>query len=136
MDACIMVIEDSRDIRELLCDLLTDEGYAVALYATPDTAIADLERIKPDLIILDWLFGRDPLGLEVLQSLRLRSRWASLPVLICTAATRQVQDLEPFLARRGAALVYKPFQADELCAAIKTAIRDAEGAVGPYRLAV
>lgn len=127
MDACIMVIEDSQDIRELLCDLLTDEGYAVALYAAPGAALADLERIKPDLIILDWLFDRDPLGMEVLQSLRLRAPWADLPVLICSAATRQIQELEPFLARRGALLMYKPFLVDELCAAIETALSAAQG---------
>ena len=55
MEPYIMVIADSQALREQLCDLLTDEGYAVALYATPVAAKADLDRLNPDLVVLDWL---------------------------------------------------------------------------------
>jgi DNA-binding response OmpR family regulator len=116
---------------ELLCDLLTDEGYAVALYAAPGAALADLERIKPDLIILDWLFESRPPWHGVLQIAALRTPWANFPVLICSAATRQIQELEPFLAQRGALLMYKPFLVDELCAAIETALCTAQGVGRP-----
>lgn len=126
MDACILVIEDSQDIRELLCDLLTDEGYAVVVYASPMAAVADLDRIQPDLIILDWLFGREPLGFQVLESLRLRTARAEIPVIICSAATRQLEDLAPFLQCQGIQVVSKPFIADELVATVSTKLQDGQ----------
>ena len=55
MEPYVMVIANSQDFREQLCDLLTGEGYAVALYATPVAAKADLDRLNPDLVVLNWL---------------------------------------------------------------------------------
>ncbi len=126
MEACIMVIEDNQDIRELLCDLLTDEDYAVAVYASPEAAIGDIDRVKPDLIILDWLFDRKPLGLQMLQSLRLRSTWKGIPVVVCSGATRHLENMESHLHRRGALVVYKPFLADELLDVVRAALQPAQ----------
>ena len=126
MEACIMVIEDNQDIRELLCDLLTDEDYAVAVYASPEAALVDMDRVKPDLIVLDWLFDRKPLGLQLLQSLRLRSSWGSIPVVICSGANRHLESMEPQLRRRGAQVVYKPFLADEFLDVIRAALQPAQ----------
>lgn len=126
MEACIMVIEDNQDIRELLCDLLTDEDYAVAVYASPEAAIGDIDRVKPDLIILDWLFDRKPRGLQMLQSLRLRSGWKGIPVVICSGANRHLESMEPHLHRRGAQVVYKPFPADELLDVVRAALQPAQ----------
>ena len=135
MEPCIVVIEGSRDVRELLCDLFTDAGYAVAVYATHEAAIADLSRMQPDVIVLDWLFERAAAGLQVLQSLRLRSASSGLPVVIFSPATREMQDLEAFLLRRGVRVVYKPFLAGELLATVDAAVRDARGAPGPAQAA-
>ena len=59
MEPYVMVIANSQDFREQLCDLLTGEGYAVALYATPVAAKADLDRLNPDLIVLDRLIDQE-----------------------------------------------------------------------------
>ncbi len=126
MEACIMVIEDNQDVRELLCDLLTDEDYAVAVYASPQAAIVDIDRVRPDLIILDWLFDRKPLGLQMLQSLRLRSTSKAIPVVICSGASRHLENMEPRLHRSGALVVYKPFLADELLAVVRAALQPAQ----------
>jgi DNA-binding response OmpR family regulator len=124
MEACVMVIEDDQDIRELLCELLTDEGYAVGVYATPSAAVADLQRLKPDLIILDWLFDRKASGLSMLQRLQLQPTTTTLPVIICSAAVKQIQELEPVLSRRGVQIVFKPFAIDELLKAVRGSLQN------------
>ena len=127
MTPCIMVIESNQCLRELLCDVLTDEDYAVVVYATPEPALADLPRIKPDVIILDWCLGWEERGMQVLQQLRLRPAGAMLPVLVCSAATCQVQELEPFLQTRNVTVVYKPFGVEEVLGAINAVIEGTGG---------
>jgi DNA-binding response OmpR family regulator len=63
MPPLILVIEDDPSILALYDEALTMEGYTVALYADLIPALADLEYVHPDLIILDWLFGAGVLGI-------------------------------------------------------------------------
>ena len=70
MPRCIMVIDDTPAILELYRDLLTDEGYAVASYARPLRDLAEVERIEPDLIIIDYLMGGEKVGWHLLQLLQ------------------------------------------------------------------
>ncbi|MEO0915302.1 MAG: response regulator, partial [Pseudomonadota bacterium] len=52
----ILIVDDERDIRELVGDILKDEGHAVRLAGDSDTAMAEINGDAPDLIILDiWL---------------------------------------------------------------------------------
>lgn len=125
MALCIAVIANRRELRELLCDVLTDEDHAVAVYAAAEPALVDVPRIKPDLIVLDWHFGREEDGIQVLQQVRLHAASTDLPVLVCSLATRQVVELEPFLQARNVRVVYKPFIVEDVLAAIN---RCAEGA--------
>ncbi|HSH83461.1 MAG TPA: hypothetical protein VLA19_33425 [Herpetosiphonaceae bacterium] len=51
----IMIMDDAAEIIELLHDLITDEGYDVCAYAMLQD-LSEVERVNPDLIILDLLF--------------------------------------------------------------------------------
>ena len=56
--ADILIVDDESDIRELISDLLEDEGHGAREAADADGAFAAIERAQPDLIILDiWLQG-------------------------------------------------------------------------------
>ncbi len=123
MAAQIMAINDDQDTLQMYSDLLTYEGYAVACYQTPDLALADFQAVKPDLVILDWFFDREPLGARALHELKLQPSTTSIPVLICTVATKTVQELEDALRAQGIGVVYKPFVVDDFLAAIATALR-------------
>ena len=43
----ILVVDDERDIRELICDILRDEGYATRMAGTSDACMAELNRAAP-----------------------------------------------------------------------------------------
>ena len=109
MPARIMVVNDTQEILELFEDLLTDEGYEVALYSFGIEDLDEVERVNPDLIILDYIIGGEAVGWQMLQKLKMRRSTARIPVIVCTAAKNQVQEMEGYLKSKGVGLVLKPF---------------------------
>lgn len=63
----ILVVDDEPDIRDILQDILQDEGYQVSLAANADQARKEFTKQQPDLILLDiWMPKED--GISVLKS--------------------------------------------------------------------
>jgi DNA-binding response OmpR family regulator len=121
----IMVINDTQEILELFEEILREEGYEVVLYSQAIQDMSEIERIKPDLIIVDYIFGGERTGWQLVQKLRMRRATAKIPLIICTAAVKEVREIEGFLRMKGIGLVAKPFDIDDLLEAIKTALQTA-----------
>jgi DNA-binding response OmpR family regulator len=119
MAARILVINDNDEIREMYRDLLETEGYEVVLAGTPFQDIQEVEGVEPDLIILDLIFGHENRGWQMLQLLKLHRSTARIPVIVCTAATNAVREMEGYLSSKGCHLVLKPFDIDELFATVR-----------------
>jgi DNA-binding response OmpR family regulator len=119
MASRILVVNDERAILELIEEILTGEGYEVHLDDHIDLNPAEIERIEPDLIILDYLFGSEAAGLQVLQRLKLNATTAQIPVILCTAATSLVQDAAAQMSAKGVEIVFKPFEIDDLLQAVR-----------------
>ena len=130
----ILVINDVPVLLEVFRDLLEGEGYRVSLdnFSDFDLAgkLADVKRLKPDAVILDFIFGGEPLGWQLLQLLKLDRATERIPVVVCTAAAAQVKDLEGHLRTMGVATVLKPFDIDTLLAAVAQALAGGPVAVG------
>ncbi len=122
MPARIMVVNDTQEILELFEDLLTSEGYEVILYSFAIRDLDEVERHKPDLIVLDYIFGGERQGWELLQKLKMRRSTAAIPVVICTAAKRQVEEIEGHLVAMGVGVVLKPFNVEDLLNTIRHTI--------------
>ena len=122
MAARIMVINDTQEILELFRLILEPEGYEVALYSYAIRDMADVERVKPDLIIVDFFFGVERQGWQMVQKLKMNRRTASIPIIVCTAADQAVRDIEGYLQAKNIALVPKPFDIDDLLLAVKQAL--------------
>lgn len=110
--ATILVIEDDQAIRDLLVDVLTDEGYHVRAAGDGEEALALLERWQPALIILDQLMPRmDGAAFRAVQ--QTRTELATIPTILLSAA----RDLtEQAAALDVTATMPKPFNLDELLA--------------------
>ena len=66
----ILIVDDERDIRELVAGVLSDEGYDCRTAAGSDDAIAAVDEKRPSLVLLDvWLHGSPKDGLEVLDEI-------------------------------------------------------------------
>jgi len=119
MAARILVVNDTQEILELFRMLLEEEGYEVILAGFPIQQISEIEQIKPDLIILDFVFGDQKTGWQMLQMLKMKRSTAAIPVLVCTAALDLVREQEGYLVSQGVHVVFKPFDIDRLLEAVR-----------------
>jgi CheY-like chemotaxis protein len=112
----ILVIDDTQEILDLLQELLEEEGYRV----TTSMARLDLDTVKtlaPDIIIQDLLFEQtQELGWKFLTLSQIDPEVARIPLILCTAAVRTINDPEmaEHLDRLGIRVVLKPFNIEEL----------------------
>ena len=64
----ILIVDDERDIRELISEILIDEGYTTRLAGTSEDAIREVTSQPPGLMILDiWLKDSDMDGIDILK---------------------------------------------------------------------
>lgn len=108
----ILIVDDERDIRELVAGVLEDEGYTTRVAADSDAALAALAERRPSLVLLDvWLQGSRLDGLELLDVLKERD--PTLPVLVFSGHGNI--DTAVHAIRRGAVdFIEKPFEAERL----------------------
>jgi DNA-binding response OmpR family regulator len=118
----VLVVNDTQDILDLFRRLLEDEGYEVVLSGSPVQQVSEIERISPDLIILDFIFGGEKFGWQMLQMLKMQHSTAKIPIIVCTAAVEIVREQEGYLTSKGIRVIYKPFDIDELLDAVRQAL--------------
>lgn len=118
----ILVINDDQEILTLFEEILRDEGYTVVLYSSAINDLSEIERLGPDLIIIDYLIGSEESGWQMLQKLKMRRATANLPIVVCTAATRLLLETSGYLLSKRVIGLPKPFDIDELLAAIERAL--------------
>ncbi len=88
----ILVVDDERDITELLAYAFKQQGWHTLTAHDGPTAIEQARQRRPDLIVLDILMpGMD--GFEVYRRLRQYPETASIPVLFLTARTEEVDQI-------------------------------------------
>ena len=104
----IMLIEDEEDIRTIaLMALETVGGFKVVPCATGEEALKKLERMVPDLVILDYMLpGMD--GAETLMAIRALPKCADLPVLFMTARV-QAREIARYHHLGAIDVLVKPF---------------------------
>ncbi|HEY0270856.1 MAG TPA: sigma-54 dependent transcriptional regulator [Sphingomonas sp.] len=108
----VLVVDDERDIRELVAGVLDDEGYGTRTAADSDSALAAIRERRPSLVLLDvWLQGSRLDGLDLLDEIKARD--PSIPVLVISGHGNL--DTAVAAIRRGAVdFIEKPFEAERL----------------------
>ena len=120
----IVVLEDDTEIRRLIQYRLESAGYAVRLYATPGLIVADAERQRPALFLLDIMVPGGS-GLDVCRQLRRSAVLATVPVIFLTA--RASEDDRVLGLELGADdYIVKPFAMRELLARVRAVLRRTE----------
>jgi phosphate regulon transcriptional regulator PhoB len=125
----ILVVEDEKDIRDLLRFHLEQEGYAVREAESGEQALERAEADRPALVLLDLMLpGVD--GLEVCRRLRARPGAAQVPIIMLTA---KAAELDRVLGLEIGADDYipKPFSPRELIARVRAVLRRAHGEDAP-----
>ncbi len=130
----VSVVEDDPDISRLVRHHLEAEGYGVRLFSTGTTLIADSEKQKPTVFILDIMVpGKD--GLELCRQIRHSPQLAAIPVIFLTAKSGEADRILG-LELGADDYIVKPFSPRELVARVKAVLRRFERplATNPVRV--
>jgi CheY-like chemotaxis protein len=117
----IFVINDTVAILDLFRELLEEEGYRVTTDGFSVELLEMLGRVKadrPDLLVLDFIIQDEGRGWQFLQLLKMDRATADIPVIVCTAAVKLVEELQMHLDTMGVSVVLKPFDIEHLLAKI------------------
>ena len=135
----ILVVEDESAIAELVAINLRHAGFEVVLAADAEQAQAEVDRVVPELVILDWMLPGQS-GLQLARRWRAQARTRALPVIMLTARAEDADKVAGLDAGADDYLT-KPFSPAELMARIRAVLRrkspealDDPVEVGPLRL--
>jgi len=117
----ILVVEDEAAIAELVAINLRHAGYEVTLAADADAALQSVDRVLPDLVLLDWMLPGQS-GLALAKGWRAAARTKALPIIMLTA---RAEEGDKLAGLDGGADDYltKPFSPKELLARIRAVLR-------------
>jgi DNA-binding response OmpR family regulator len=124
--ATILLVEDDAAVAYMLSDVLTSSGYEVHQAATGAAARSLVERVHPDLIILDLVLPDDD-GLVLCSVLK---NMAELPILVCSGTQRR---RDAFLSLKLGAddFIAKPCDIYDLLARVEVLLRRSAQQHGP-----
>ncbi|HEX6675268.1 MAG TPA: response regulator [Actinomycetes bacterium] len=112
---CIVVINDDTDFLTLMSDLLSEiEGYEVLVCREGNRAYQFVKEHRPDLIILDIRIEGQEAGWTILECLTLDPGTRPIPLIVCSAAIRNLREHQPMLDQYGIDVLPKPFDLDDL----------------------
>ncbi len=116
----ILIVDDERDIRELISDILIDEGFTTRLAGTSDDAMAELGKAQPALLILDiWLKDSQMDGIDILKAVKQDT--PDVPVVIISGHGNI--EIAVAAIKQGAYdFIEKPFNIDQLLVVIRRAM--------------
>ena len=116
----ILIVDDERDIRELIGDILRDEGFQVRLAANADECIAAINAEAPALMILDiWLKDSRMDGIDILKTVKRDN--PDVPVVIISGHGNI--EIAVAAIKQGAYdFIEKPFNIDQLMVVVSRAM--------------
>lgn len=131
MEALILIVEDEPQLRQLLADYLSGEGFRVITADNGQEGLRQWRESRPDLVVLDLML---PLlsGMEILKIMRQQS---STPVVILTARSDEVDKLLG-LELGADDYMTKPFSPRELAARIRAVLRRSTNREDSHQLVV
>jgi len=120
----IFIVEDDKNIRELLEYSLNNSGFEARGFERPSDFRAEMRKIRPELVLMDIMLPEED-GMHILRSMRESREYADIPVIMLTA---KGSEYDKIMGLDGGAddYVTKPFSIMELISRIKAVLRRAE----------
>ena len=117
----VLVVEDESAIAELISINLRHAGYEVTIATTADQAQSEVDRVLPELVVLDWMLPGQT-GLALAKRWRSQARTRELPVIMLTARADEDDKIAGLDAGADDYLT-KPFSPKELLARVRAVLR-------------
>lgn len=119
MQPVIVVVDNDEAFRDLLTDVLSDEGYRVVTATTGTDALETIHQARPTLVILDLRMETPDSGIQMIRAVRSNPLTATLPLLICSADIAGMMQHAPFLQEQHVPALNKPFDLDRLLTLVR-----------------
>lgn len=120
----IVVVNNDKDFLESVKILLEDHaGFKATILHEGKTAYRKIVKLQPDLIILDIRMESPITGWKILDLLTLHMQTKDIPVIICSASVKDVEEKEEWLKGHGIYFLPKPFDIEDLLAMVSKAMR-------------
>ncbi|MBT8437636.1 MAG: winged helix-turn-helix domain-containing protein [Gammaproteobacteria bacterium] len=117
----ILVVEDDRDIRELVCQSLAQNDFRTVGCRDVQEAKQSLAELNPDCLVVDWMLP-DGSGVELIRWMRRQNQYQQIPVLMLTARAQE-SDMITGLDSGADDYLTKPMSLRELNARVKALLR-------------
>ncbi|WP_299369590.1 phosphate regulon transcriptional regulator PhoB [uncultured Tateyamaria sp.] len=117
----VLVVEDEPAQREVLAYNLEAEGFSVSRAQDGEEALLLVDEDLPDIIVLDWMMPNLS-GIEVCRRLKIRPETRSIPVIMLSARTEEVDKVRG-LETGADDYVVKPYSVIELMARVRSQLR-------------
>ena len=117
----VLVVEDEFAIAELISLNLRHAGFDVAVAHNADEAQSEIDKVLPDLVLLDWMLPGQS-GLSIAKRWRGVARTKDLPIIMLTARAEETDKVAGLDAGADDYLT-KPFSTQELMARVRAVLR-------------
>lgn len=117
----VTVVEDDRDIAELVRRYLERSGFVVEFWSSGREALAAIVERPPDLLILDVMLPHMS-GTEICRAVRAHERTANIPIIMLTARAEESERIAG-LEIGADDYIAKPFSPNELIARVRAILR-------------
>ncbi|HET7078699.1 MAG TPA: hypothetical protein VFM49_14780 [Chloroflexia bacterium] len=136
MVSSIMVIDNDAHIRVLLGEILTLAGHEVHLYDYVLPGRAELLRVRPALIICDYLLDDDAPSRELWRLIGCEPVLADTRLLLCTTSVERLAERTGWWTGRGIPVIAKPFDVHEFLCAVHLALASPGAPVPEPRIGI
>jgi DNA-binding response OmpR family regulator len=121
MNARVLVVDDDADLRRFVRTLLENAGFTVAELSDGRAALAETIRLRPDLVLIDWVMpGLD--GCAATAQLKRDPQTAHIPVIMMSGKLTAADRIDALAAGVGD-FIDKPFHSGDLLATVRRHIR-------------
>ena len=119
----VLIVDDEADIRDVLSDILTDEGYETRTASNSTQALESIHTRQPSLVILDiWLQGSELDGMEILDVLK--GEYPDLPVVMISGHGN-IETAVSAVKKGAFDFIEKPFKTDHMMVILERAVETA-----------
>jgi two-component system alkaline phosphatase synthesis response regulator PhoP len=122
----VLIVEDDRDIADLVAHYLGKAGFTTQVLSSGREALTAIAAVPPDLIILDLMLPQVD-GLEICRAVRNQAKTAAVPIIMLTARGEE-SDRIVGLELGADDYIAKPFSPNELVARTRALLRRAQRA--------
>lgn len=117
----VLVVDDDPFISNIICEALQSDGYKIEKAGDGEEALAQIEKLVPDLVIMDYMMPKMD-GPQVCRKVKDNPKVKHVPIIMVTAVA-DVKEKVQLLESGAEDYIVKPFDLEELLARVKVVLR-------------